>query len=351
MSTPAQENLQLAWQAMRRKDRAAARRYATEAARLDSTLEEPWLILAALATPEASVQYLQRALEINPASSQARKGMHWAAQRLRAARQSTAREYFTPPAVLGDTMPMRPKVGDTQPVPVSAKPQPPRSLLALAGAAIILLVVLTALFSVNNGWTVFARSASAERPVGMLRPPALTPPITPPCTPTPPFPPTPTFTPTPTETPTEPPTPTETPTPEPTETPTEIPPTEPPPPPISADGRWIDVNLSEQMLYAYDGDTLVNSFLVSTGTWQYPTVTGQFNVYVKYRYTDMSGPGYYLPDVPYTMYFYKGYGIHGTYWHSNFGTPMSHGCVNMQTDEAGWLFEWASVGTLVNVHY
>jgi lipoprotein-anchoring transpeptidase ErfK/SrfK len=64
----------------------------------------------------------------------------------------------------------------------------------------------------------------------------------------------------------------------------------------------------------------------------------------------MAGPGYYLPDVPYTMYFYRGYGIHGTYWHSNFGTPMSHGCVNMQTDEAGWMFNWASVGTLVNVH-
>ena len=47
----------------------------------------------------------------------------------------------------------------------------------------------------------------------------------------------------------------------------------------------------------------------------------------------------------------EGYGLHGTYWHHNFGTPMSHGCVNLQTDDAGWLFGWASVGTLVNVHY
>jgi len=60
---------------------------------------------------------------------------------------------------------------------------------------------------------------------------------------------------------------------------------------------------------------------------------------------------YYLPDVPYTMYFYDGYGIHGTYWHDNFGTPMSHGCVNMRTSEAAWLFDFADVGTLVNVHY
>ncbi len=119
---------------------------------------------------------------------------------------------------------------------------------------------------------------------------------------------------------------------------------------IEGSERWIDVDLSEQRLYAYEGERLVNSFVVSTGTWQYPTVTGQYRIYVKYRYTDMAGPGYYLPNVPYTMYFYRGYGIHGTYWHNNFGTPMSHGCINMRTEEAGWLFNWASVGTLVNIH-
>jgi lipoprotein-anchoring transpeptidase ErfK/SrfK len=111
------------------------------------------------------------------------------------------------------------------------------------------------------------------------------------------------------------------------------------------------VNLSEQRLYAYDGDDMVGSFAVSTGTYLHPTVTGAYNIYVKYRYADMAGPGYYLPDVPYVMYFYKGYGLHGTYWHNNFGTPMSHGCVNLATEDAGWLFDFADVGTLVNVHY
>jgi lipoprotein-anchoring transpeptidase ErfK/SrfK len=115
--------------------------------------------------------------------------------------------------------------------------------------------------------------------------------------------------------------------------------------------RWIDVDLTNQMVYAYEGDVMVNSFVVSTGTWMTPTVTGEYKIYVKYRSASMSGPGYYLPDVPYIMYFYKGYGLHGTYWHSNFGTPMSHGCVNLRTEEAGWLFNWASVGTVVNVHY
>ena len=119
---------------------------------------------------------------------------------------------------------------------------------------------------------------------------------------------------------------------------------------VAAGERWIDIDLSDQMVYAYEGDQLENSFLVSTGTWQHPTVIGLFRIYVKYRYTDMAGPGYYLPDVPYTMYFYKGYGLHGTYWHNNFGTPMSHGCVNLRTEDAGWLFDWASVGTVVNIH-
>lgn len=120
----------------------------------------------------------------------------------------------------------------------------------------------------------------------------------------------------------------------------------------SGDGvRWIDVDLTNQSVYAYEGDVVVNSFLVSTGTWLTPTVTGQYKIYVKYRSAKMSGPGYYLPDVPYIMYFYKGYGLHGTYWHNNFGTPMSHGCVNLRTEEAAWLYNWASIGTLVNVHY
>ena len=99
------------------------------------------------------------------------------------------------------------------------------------------------------------------------------------------------------------------------------------------------------------GDQIQQSFRVSTGKWGTPTVTGVFRIYVKYRYATMSGVGYYLPNVPYVMYFYKGFGLHGTYWHNNFGTPTRHGCVNMRTDDAGWLFGWASVGTVVNVHY
>ncbi len=116
-------------------------------------------------------------------------------------------------------------------------------------------------------------------------------------------------------------------------------------------GRWIDVNLSTQTLTAYEDSTPVRSTLVSTGLPATPTPTGQFRIYAKYLSDTMSGPGYYLPDVPYVMYFYRGYGLHGTYWHSNFGHPMSRGCVNLPTPEAEWLFNWAAVGTLVNIHW
>jgi len=145
--------------------------------------------------------------------------------------------------------------------------------------------------------------------------------------------------------------PTPTDTPLPTNTPEPYIPPNAPEDEIANGERWVDVDLTQQRVYAYEGNQIVNSFIVSTGTWATPTVTGQYRVYVKYRYTDMSGPGYYLPDVPYTMYFYKGYALHGTYWHNNFGTPMSHGCVNFSIPDAEWLFNFASVGTLVNVHY
>lgn len=132
-----------------------------------------------------------------------------------------------------------------------------------------------------------------------------------------------------------------------------VPPITPSPAPVQgAPGeKWIDINLSRQTLTAYVGQTPVFTAVVSTGTSRTPTVVGTYSIYVKYLSTPMSGPGYYLPNVPYTMYFYRGYGIHGTYWHNNFGTPMSHGCVNMRTPDAQWLYNWAPVGTKVVTHY
>ncbi len=118
--------------------------------------------------------------------------------------------------------------------------------------------------------------------------------------------------------------------------------------------NWIDVNLSTQTLVAYKGNTPVYDSLISSGTGEYPTVTGQFRTYIKYETQDMNGYligyDYYLQDVPYVMYFFENYAIHGTYSHNNFGVPMSHGCVNMNPVDAGWLFDWAPLGTTVKVH-
>jgi LysM repeat protein len=124
---------------------------------------------------------------------------------------------------------------------------------------------------------------------------------------------------------------------------------EPIAPPAVTGGHSIVVDLSDQRIYAYEDGVLVRNVLASTGLWGTPTVQGDFTIYVKHVAQTMAGPGYYLPDVPWVMYFYQGYGIHGTYWHSNFGTPMSHGCVNLPTPEAEWFFNWAEVGTPVHV--
>ncbi len=117
--------------------------------------------------------------------------------------------------------------------------------------------------------------------------------------------------------------------------------------------KRIEIDLTNQHLYAYEGDRQVYNFLVSTGKWA-RTPTGHFKIWVKLRYTKMSGGSqalgtyYYLPNVPYVMFFYgdgasqaAGFSLHGTYWHSNFGHPMSHGCINMKTSEVEQLYYWA----------
>ena len=123
----------------------------------------------------------------------------------------------------------------------------------------------------------------------------------------------------------------------------------------ASSNKKIEIDISEQRLYMKEGDSTIGTFLVSTGKWA-PTPTGSFAVWTKLRYTRMTGGSkalntyYDLPNVPYVMYFYQGYGIHGAYWHNNFGQPMSHGCVNMRPEEAGIVFNWANVGTPVVVY-
>lgn len=115
----------------------------------------------------------------------------------------------------------------------------------------------------------------------------------------------------------------------------------------TTDERWIEVDLSEQKLKAHEGGNTVYEFLISSGKFA-PTPTGEFRIWSKLKYTKMEGGKkenrtyYNLPNVPYVQYFYKGYGIHGAYWHNNFGHPMSHGCINMAIPDAEKLFYWTS---------
>lgn len=114
--------------------------------------------------------------------------------------------------------------------------------------------------------------------------------------------------------------------------------------------KYIEVTLSDQTLKYYEEGRMIDKYLISSGSTG-PTPTGTFHINSKIRATTMSGPGYNLPGVPYVLPFYGPYTIHGTYWHNNFGHPMSHGCVNMYTPEAKIIYDWADVGTPVIIHY
>ena len=116
-------------------------------------------------------------------------------------------------------------------------------------------------------------------------------------------------------------------------------------------GREIVVVLSTQMVYAYEDSVLQHSALASTGLPGTPTVQGDYKVWNKTRSQTMTGPGYALDNVEWVMYFYQGYGLHGTWWHNNFGQPMSHGCVNLTNDDAKWFYDFGSVGTPVHVRF
>lgn len=118
--------------------------------------------------------------------------------------------------------------------------------------------------------------------------------------------------------------------------------------------KRIEVDLAQQRLFAFEGDRKVYDFLISSGKWG-KTPTGEFHIWTKFRYTGMKGGSkelhtyYNLPNVPYVMFFSnaevpgsRGFSLHGTYWHDNFGHPMSHGCVNMKTSEIEQLYYWAT---------
>jgi lipoprotein-anchoring transpeptidase ErfK/SrfK len=130
-----------------------------------------------------------------------------------------------------------------------------------------------------------------------------------------------------------------------------------PVPPAGVDnGRWIEVNLKDQTVAVYDQNQMVFATLIASGIEPFWTKPGVFQIYQKYDATPMRGSfeadrsdAYYLEDVPWTMYYDKARALHGAYWHNGFGTPRSHGCVNMSVGDARWLYDWAGEGDWVYV--
>jgi len=301
-------------------DWATARRYFAQVLDMDPDNEEALLWQAGLARdPNQSIAYLQHVLRLNPASERAKAGMAWARSRL-------------PP----EPEPAAPAVHPVRP----ARAQPRRRRSASSYLWIGLLLI-SALICAVLGTVVL--TGDIEQLRAIILPPTATPTatVTPTHTPTATATATATSTSTPTCTAT--PTATATATAIPTPSPTFIPSPTPIPPvsePLRGD-KWIDVDLSTQTLVAYEGEFEVLRTTVSTGAPQTPTVTGRFRIFHKLLSQTMRGPDYEQPNVPYVMYFYGAYSLHGAYWHNDFGRARSHGCVNLRIPDAQWLFNWA----------
>lgn len=153
----------------------------------------------------------------------------------------------------------------------------------------------------------------------------------------------------------------------------------PPPADLGPNERFIDINLKTQTLVAFEGARAVYATLISSGKENddkekdHRTPTGEWRIREKHVATTMDGDGsaagdlpYSIEDVPFVMYFFKSFAVHGAFWHSNYGTQMSHGCVNLSPLDAKWLFlftephipegwhgVWASAthpGSRVSVH-
>ncbi|MGI9146141.1 MAG: L,D-transpeptidase family protein [Chloroflexota bacterium] len=134
-------------------------------------------------------------------------------------------------------------------------------------------------------------------------------------------------------------------------------------PPQTFSGRWMDVDLNEPArLTAYEGNSVVRSMLVIKGRIPRPTPVGVFAIIRRVANETMdsstigiprNGPGgYYLKNVLFTQYFTNdGASLHYNYWSSNFGYAGSHGCLGLSYQDSAWLWNWATIGSSLSIHY
>jgi len=128
----------------------------------------------------------------------------------------------------------------------------------------------------------------------------------------------------------------------------------PTPPEGVSNGRWVEINLTEQTVSVYDNHQLVFAALAATGLKTMATRPGLYHVTKKVPAEHMTGAFeadrsdfYYLEAVPWTVYFDEARAIHGVYWRTSYGRPASHGCVNLTIADARWLFDWVKEGDAV----
>lgn len=364
---PFSQALEQAQAALQRGDKTAARRWAVQAAHLAPEREEGWLLLAAVAAPQASLGYLRQALKVNPTSQRARAGLAWAQQRV----ERTAQTVVTRQVRVRPTLEPAPTLAATAPQRVKAPVQaPPKRLKGFQIAFFILLPLVFVGLLTLAFWSLAPIQAAQASPLVIASPrpglswalaalqkPTATPTETPTVTPSPSPSPSPSATPAPTETATLEPTPTALPTDpgpgssNPAEQATLVGP--------YTGGKSILVDISEQHLYAYENGTLVFSFIASTGMGN-STRVGTFAVQSKYPNAYGATWNIWMPS--WLGIYYSGSlenGIHAlpilsngaTLWAGYLGTPISFGCVVLDSGAAQQLYDWAEIGTPVTIQW
>jgi len=363
----ARQAINKAQAALRSGDKRAARAWAERAATLAPELEEPWLLLAAVSPePRKAIEHLQRALRINPASQRARAGMQAMRKKLQASQAGTQPVQVP----LSETQPVRIKHNVKRPVPAARPARKSRRGLWVMSLLVIAVLMVSglayaspALAAFGNGFSQPAAQATEGNSWGevQLVKPTYTATITPS--------PTPTFTPSPTPTFTATPMPpTFTPVPVYTSTPVEsavdivptsVPATQTPTQPAYSGYKYILVDISEQHLYAYENDVLVYSFVASTGM-NNATRAGMFSILNKIDNAYGSTWDIWMPN--WMGIYWAGSlqnGIHALpimsngvrLWAGYLGTPISYGCVVLGVNEAQLLYDWAEIGTPVEIRW
>jgi lipoprotein-anchoring transpeptidase ErfK/SrfK len=122
-----------------------------------------------------------------------------------------------------------------------------------------------------------------------------------------------------------------------------------PPEEVRPHDRWIDVDVKQQLLIAYQGRSPRYATLISSGrsTEASRTPQGVFRLWAKLDYTDMDDiertdvpQNYSIQDVPWVQFFKGSYGFHAAFWHNDFGRRRSHGCINLAPADARYLFQF-----------